>query len=197
MTNNHENSFEHEEDYREVKEEATDAQRRAHRLELIVYASLAAFAVLAVYGFWLITSLTRDVSQLTVEIAEVPRVVDRDMSAIVRHMDAMEGHMVEISGSTTKMEGHMATIAGTMGGMEQGIASIDEDIAKMSTDISSMTQDTEVMAGSVIGMQRDMWSLNRNVGGPMGMMNMFNPFSGQGGPYPGSGGHYRPSPGPQ
>ncbi|OOC10516.1 hypothetical protein [Thioalkalivibrio halophilus] len=169
--------------YYEVKDEADDAQRRARRLELIVYASLVAFVVLAVYGFWLITSLTRDVSQLTEEISSMTRVVDRDMSAIVRHMEAMEGRMVDIAGSTAEME--------------QSVASISEDTGRMSTDIGSMTRDTEVMAGSVIGMQRDMWSLNRNVGGPMGMMNMFNPLSGQGGPYPGSGGPYRPPSAPR
>ncbi|WP_018872095.1 hypothetical protein [Thioalkalivibrio sp. ALJ16] len=161
-----------------VRKEADEADARSRRLELIVYAALVAFVVLAIYGFWLITSLTRDVSQLTEEISQMTRVVDRDMSTIAAHMSSMDHQMTEINATMRKMNDEVGVIA--------------SNTRSMDANISSMTRDTSVMAGSIIGMQQDMWSLNRNVGGPMGMMNMFNPFTDQGGPVRGSPGPYYP-----
>ncbi|WP_019625441.1 hypothetical protein [Thioalkalivibrio sp. ALJT] len=161
-----------------VREEADEADARSRRVELIVYAALVAFVVLAIYGFWLITSLTRDVSQLTEEISLMTRVVDRDMSSIAADMNSMDHQMTEISG--------------TMRNMTDEIVGIASNTDSMDANIGSMTRDTSVMAGSITGMQHDMWSLNRNVGAPMGMMNMFNPFSDQGGPARGSPGPYHP-----
>ena len=165
-------------EFEEVRDEADKADARSKRLELIVYTALLAFIVLAIYGFWLITSLTRDVSQLTEEIAEMTRVVDRDMSTIAGHMASMDHQMTDINN--------------TMRVMNEEVAVIANNTRSMDANIGSMTRDTSVMAGSVVGMQQDMWSLNRNVGAPMGMMNMFNPFTDQSGPVRGSPGPYYP-----
>ncbi|WP_018866465.1 MULTISPECIES: hypothetical protein [unclassified Thioalkalivibrio] len=165
-------------EFAEVRDEADKADARSRRLELIVYTALVAFIVLAIYGFWLITSLTRDVGQLTQEITQMTQVMDRDMSTIAGHMASMDRQMTDINNTMRVMNDEVAVIAG--------------NTQSMDANIGSMTRDTRVMAGSITGMQQDMWSLNRNVGGPMGMMNMFNPFTDQGGPVRGSPGPYYP-----
>lgn len=168
-------------EFEEIKTEADAAYQRARRLEMIVYAALTAFVVLAIYGFWLITSLTRDVSQLTEEISEMTRVVDRDMSTIAGYMEHM-----------SNMDAQMVRINETMLAMNENVASIAVDTASIDGSVVSMTHDAEAMAAAAVGLQQDMWSLNRNVGAPMGIMNTFNPFSGQTGPFPGSPGPYHP-----
>ncbi len=167
----------------EVRTEADRADARSKRLELIVYAALVAFIILAIYGFWLITSLTRDVSQLTEEIAQMTHVVDRDMSLIAGHMASMDEQMIDINQTMQVMNDQVTVIASHTGSMDARIESMDSHMASASADMA-------MMANSMTGIQQDMWSLGRNVGEPMGMMNLLNPFSSQGGPARGSPGPY-------
>lgn len=151
---------------------AEDLELKARRLQLIVYSALVAFVVLAVYGFWLITSLTRDVSRLAVEVSAMTRTIDREMAVMALKMGDIDSRMVSITES--------------MFSMDRNIAVMTSDIGQMNRNIASMSADTTTMAGSTFNMQRDMWSLNRNVSGPLGIINAFNPFSGSPGPFPGS-----------
>ena len=159
-------------------EDAEDFDVRSRRLQLIVYSSLVAFVVLAVYGFWLITSLTRDVSRLVVEMSAMTRTIDREMVVMATKMGDIDDRMV--------------TISDNMVMMNRNIGTMTRDFTSMNANIRSMANDTTTMAGSTLNMQRDMWSLNRNVSGPFNMMNMFNPFGGNQGPFPGSPGPYFP-----
>jgi len=159
-------------------EDAEDFDVRSRRLQLIVYSSLVAFVVLAVYGFWLITSLTRDVSRLVVEMSAMTRTIDREMVVMATKMGDIDDRMV--------------TISDNMVMMNRNIGTMTRDFTSMNANIRSMANDTTTMAGSTLNMQRDMWSLNRNVSGPFNMMNMFNPMGGNQGPFPGSPGPYYP-----
>ena len=152
--------------------DAEDWELKARRLQLIVYSALVAFVVLAVYGFWLITSLTRDVSRLAVEVSAMTRTIDREMAVMALKMGDIDSRMVSITES--------------MFSMDRNIAVMTTDIGQMNRNIAGMAKDTTTMAGSTLNMQRDMWSLNRNVSGPLGVINAFNPFGGGGGPFPGS-----------
>ena len=168
--------FGYRNDARHVDTEDYDV--RSRRLQLIVYSALVAFVVLAVYGFWLITSLTRDVSRLAIEMSAMTRTIDREMAVMARKMGDIDERMVSINEN--------------MMSMNRNIGSMTRDISSMNANIRSMASDTTTMAGSTLNMQRDMWSLNRNVSGPLGMMNAFNPFSGGQGPFPGSPTPYYP-----
>jgi uncharacterized protein YoxC len=151
---------------------------RSRRLQLIVYSAMVAFVVLAVYGFWLITSLTRDVSRLAVEVSTMTRTIDREMAVMALKMGDIDQRMMKINDSMHQMNQNISTMTidvGTMAASVQGIGQ----------NISSMASDTTTMAGSTLNMQRDMWSLNRNVSGPLGIVNAFNPFGGFS-PFPGA-----------
>jgi len=159
-------------------EDADEYDVRSRRLQLIVYSSLVAFVVLAVYGFWLITSLTRDVNRLVIEMSAMTRTIDREMVVMATKMGDIDERM--------------ATISDSMVMMNRNVGSMTRDLSSMNANIRSMAGDTTTMAGSTLNMQRDMWSLNRNVSGPFNMMNMFNPMGGNQGPFPGSPGPYYP-----
>jgi hypothetical protein len=86
--------FDSRNDARHVDSEDYDV--RSRRLQLIVYSALVAFVVLAVYGFWLITSLTRDVSRLAIEMSAMTRTIDREMAVMARKMGDIDERMVSV-----------------------------------------------------------------------------------------------------
>ena len=65
----------------------------AKRWESIVYPSMVAFIILAIYGFYLIYSLTMDVN------------------SVVDEMKIISGNMVQISGDINKMSGSVVEMS--------------------------------------------------------------------------------------
>jgi len=69
--------------------------------------------------------------------------------------------------------------------------SVDRNMNIISHNMVLMTQTMNVMAHASVNMQRDMWSLNRNISTPLSPINSMLPWGGggqQNGPYPGSHG---------
>jgi len=161
-----------------------DHDGRARRLQLIVYSAMVAFVVLAVYGFWLITSLTRDVSRLAIEMSAMTRTIEREMAVMSAKVSAMDEQMVAINDNMGMMNQNMVIMSRNTDTMSANISVMTRDIGSMNQNIRAMSTDITTMAGSTFHMQRDMWSLNRNVSGPLGFMNMFNPMGGGQGPFP-------------
>ena len=130
----------------EIVNELHDDTRNVKKLQLMVYPSLIAFLLLAIYGYYLITSLATDVKQLSIDMNTLTRSVDKNMDIVAQNMIIM-------------------------------------------------TQTINVMAHASVNMQRDMWSLNRNISTPLNPINSMLPWGGgaQSGPYPGS---YGPIPYP-
>ncbi|MFV2061189.1 MAG: hypothetical protein ACC653_10950 [Gammaproteobacteria bacterium] len=77
--------------------------------------------------------------------------------------------------------------------------SVDRNMNIIAQNMIMMTQTINVMARASVNMQRDMWSLNRNISTPLSPINSMLPWGGggRGGPYPGSQGPipYSPPPG--
>ncbi|MCW9005595.1 MAG: hypothetical protein OQK70_10050 [Gammaproteobacteria bacterium] len=71
----------------------------ARRWEMIVYPSLFAFILLATYGFFLIYSLTNDVSS----VAEEMRSISHNMHNVVIHMDTQTNTMKEMNAHVRNM----------------------------------------------------------------------------------------------
>jgi len=74
--------------------------------------------------------------------------------------------------------------------------SVDHNMDIVAQNMIIMTQTINVMAHASVNMQRDMWSLNRNISTPLNPINSMLPWGGGGQsvPYPGSQG---PLPYPQ
>lgn len=122
----------------------------AKRWELIVYPSMVAFIVLAVYGFYLIYTLSRDVHNLTLTITTLTISVDRNMNELTNSIRTMDHTMVR---------------------MGNNIGNMDANINSMTQNIASMTQNTNAMATSTYYMQRNI----RDVARPMNVMSRFMP----------------------
>lgn len=125
-------------------------ENSAKRWELIVYPSLVAFIVLAVYGFYLIYTLSRDVHNLSLTITTLTISVDRNMNELTSTMRTMDHTMVKMSNN---------------------IGQMDTNLHAMAQNIETMTYNTNSMAASTFYMQRNI----RDVARPMNIMSSFMP----------------------
>jgi len=122
----------------------------AKRWELVVYPSMVAFVVLAVYGFYLIYTLSRDVHNMTLTLTTLTISVDRNMNDMTNSIRTMDHTMVKLGNNIGNMDGN---------------------IHSMTQNIASMTQNTNAMAASTYYMQRNI----RDVARPMNIMSRFMP----------------------
>ncbi len=129
----------------------------ARRWELIVYPSMVAFVVLAVYGFYLIYTLSRDVHNMTLTLTTLTISVDRNMNDMTNSIRTMDHTMVKLGNNIGNMDGNIRTMT--------------QNVTAMSQNIGSMTQNTQAMAASTYYMQRNI----RDVARPMNVMSRFMP----------------------
>jgi len=99
----------------------------ARRWEAIVYPSLFAFILLAVYGFYLIYNLTNDVG----------RVAD-NMEEIVISMEEISTNMAVISNNMVVMTQTLDSQSSSMHEMTFYMRNIDRSMVRMRYDISVM-----------------------------------------------------------
>lgn len=131
-------------------------------LQMIVYPAMVAFIILSAYGFYLVQSLTSDVNKLTDTIAGMYQSVDANMGKISTTMETMNEQMTDLVASTNQMTSNIVDMNGST--------------QNMAGNIQQMNASTQNMAASTYNMQRDMWTMNKNISGPMKMFNKFNPF---------------------
>lgn len=172
---------------------AKSFDKSAKRWELIVYPSLFAFIVLAMYGFFLIYSLTQDIRTMAVSIDPKMGVNMGSLSTSIQHLadnvEMMSTHLEYISDNMETMAVDMRTISETFDSLNthvEGIQkvtagmhkSVDEMSGKMNTlapmnsNMAVMAQAIHHMTGSVSRMGLDMNSASR----PMTFMNRFMPW---------------------
>jgi uncharacterized protein YoxC len=133
----------------------------ARRWELVVYPSLLAFIVLAAYGFFLIYTLTGDVSRLA-----------RSMESVVVSMDGVVTTMTTVSGNVAAMSTNLTSIADDVGEGSETMVSMNDKMQKINETMN-------VMAVPMYQIRHDMAGMNHNmhkVAQPMRMMGGIMPF---------------------
>lgn len=150
----------------DIEDELQDFEERqvnvTRTLQMIVYPAMVAFIILSAYGFYLVQSLTTDVHLLTETIANMNKSVDTNMG--------------KISGTMENMNGQMTSLVTSTNHMTSNIVGMNDSTQNMAGTIQQMNASTQNMAASAYNMQRDVWSLNKNISGPMRMFNKFSPF---------------------
>ena len=133
----------------------------ARRWELVVYPSLLAFIVLAAYGFFLIYTLTGDVSRLA-----------RSMESVVVSMDGVVTTMTTVSGNVSAMSTNLTSIADNVGDGS-------ETMVHMNDKMNDISETMHVMTVPMYQIRHDMAGMNHNmhkVAQPMRMMGGIMPF---------------------
>ncbi len=149
-----------------VEDELQDFEERqvnvTRTLQMIVYPAMVAFIILSAYGFYLVQSLTTDVHRLTSTIENMHNSVDTNMT--------------KMSSSIQSMNTQMGSLVNSTGQMTNNIVGMNSSTQDMAGNIQQMNASTQNMAVSTYNMQRDMWSMNKNISGPMKLFNKFSPF---------------------
>jgi uncharacterized protein YoxC len=137
----------------------------ARRWELIIYPSLFAFIVLALYGFYLIYNLQRDVHYLAIS-------VDTNMTTLAGNMQSVSQNMGQLTTNVRAMTVSLDSIDRKVGTLEPMLANINS----MDNSMRSMTQTTQSLNQAAHGMHNKMYLMNRDIGRPMRIMNTFMPW---------------------
>jgi len=132
----------------ELQEFEKKADATTKRMQMLVYPAMVAFFILSAFGFYLIYSLTSDVERMANTFVHMS-------ASIEKNMESMTGNIDHISND-------IGTMTNTTG--------------QMSDSISGMKPAIYDMAASTNNMQRDFWSLNKNVSTPLSFMNNFLPW---------------------
>ena len=105
----------------------------ARRWEMIVYPTLFAFILLASYGFFLIYSLTNDVSIVAKEM----KAINTNMHHVVKHVDSISRNMIVMtqtldtqSSTMQEMNHHVKNMSVSMGQMRYEIAVMNNSVSR-------------------------------------------------------------------
>jgi uncharacterized phage infection (PIP) family protein YhgE len=174
--------------------------RPAMRWQVVVFPSLAAFFLLASYGFYLIYHLVGDVHR-------VADAVEINMETMAAQMQQVSSNLDELTGSVQNISVNLDDLTGTVKSMGDTLLVISSNVDtlppmltnmhEMKTSIrlidghmADMNQNIEVMNGQVATMTNLMGSMtaathyinqgvsgmNQNIGRPMSFMNSFMPW---------------------
>ena len=146
----------------ELQEFEAKADHTTRRMKMLVYPAMVAFFILSAFGFFLIFSLTSDVNRMADTIVQMSESVDNNMTSISSTMNHMSGTMDMLGTSTEKMSSNVGKMTDTT--------------SEMSGAISGMKPAIYDMAASTNNMQRDFWSMNKNISTPLSFMNNFLPW---------------------
>jgi len=104
----------------------------AKRWELVVYPSMFAFIILAAYGFFLIYSLTKDVST----VATSMQTITTDMDRMVVHMDSISRNMVLMTQTLDHQSVTMSEMNRNMYGLNTSVNQMRYDMSMMNSNVS-------------------------------------------------------------
>jgi len=146
----------------ELQEFEKKADNTTKRMKMLVYPAMVAFFILSAFGFYLIYSLTSDVRRMA--------------NTFVHMSGSIETNMDSISGTMGHMSEKMDILADSTSTMSANVASMTNTTADMSDAIGGMKPAIYDMAASTNNMQRDFWSMNKNISTPLSFMNNFLPW---------------------
>ncbi|MEO5377245.1 MAG: methyl-accepting chemotaxis protein [Magnetococcus sp. DMHC-6] len=115
---------------------ARSFDKSAKRWELIVYPSLFAFIILAMYGFFLIYSLTQDIRTMAVSIDPL---MGRNMGSLSVNIKSLSDNMEQMSTHLEYISDNMETMSVDMQGMAENIGHMTDKIGNMDKNITEMT----------------------------------------------------------
>ena len=146
----------------ELQEFEKKADASTKRMQMLVYPAMVAFFILAAFGFYLIYSLTSDVRRMT--------------NTFVGMSDSIETNMDSIAGTMGHMSGKMDNLVDSTESMSSNVGSMTSSTNDIVNSMSGMRSATYDMAASTNNMQRDIWSMNKNISTPLSFMNSFLPW---------------------
>lgn len=149
-----------------MEEFVSSFQQSAKRWEIVVYPAMFAFTLLASYGFFLIYSLTSDMTQMATSMD--PKMAE-NMEIMAKNVELMSYNMTILTQQVGEMNVTMQQLSGKLDVMPElltHIGQLDQSVEQMNTSVLLMTNSTQKM-------QVDMMLLNQNISLMVRPMSMF------------------------
>ena len=143
----------------------------ARRWELVIYPAMLAFVVLAGYGFFLIYSLSKDISTLA-------RGMDPEMGKHLSHISESVIYLSENVRTMTRRVYHMSESVETMADRMVSLEHLEPmliNMQGMNASMGGMNQNMSNMNMSMDAMRYDMGDMSHSMR-PMGRMNSIMPW---------------------
>nr|VFJ90742.1 MAG: hypothetical protein BECKH772A_GA0070896_1002327 [Candidatus Kentron sp. H]VFJ91807.1 MAG: hypothetical protein BECKH772B_GA0070898_1002127 [Candidatus Kentron sp. H]VFJ98456.1 MAG: hypothetical protein BECKH772C_GA0070978_1002127 [Candidatus Kentron sp. H] len=162
----------------------------ARRWEMIVYPSMFAFIILAVYGFYLVYSLTRDMHTLAdsmdPEMQPHMDILATNIAKLSKSVDSMSEQVTRMAQSVRNMDGTMTAMNINLTAMRGDVSNISKNMNTMGpvlVNLSEMNTTMHRMNQSIVSMTVTMGKMSRDVGAathqfvrPMSVINSFFPW---------------------
>ncbi|RLA42122.1 MAG: hypothetical protein DRR42_23895 [Gammaproteobacteria bacterium] len=135
-------------------------ERSSRRWEKLVFPTLIAFILLAGYGFFMVYSMTRDMSIIaqTIELdfrQDVVHIRD-DISSMVEQVEMMQETMATISVKMDPLQ--------EFGPLLAEIKELDDSVGRISGSVDNMDQSVVGMNNSMNNLDDSMYNMGRDVG---------------------------------
>jgi uncharacterized protein YoxC len=125
---------------------AKSFDKSARRWELIVYPSLFAFIILAMYGFFLVYSLTQDIRTMS---ASIDPNMGRNMGSLSTNVGSLSNNVELMSTYLEYISDNMETMSVDMQNMDESIDKMTGSVQAMSTSVVEMNKNVARMATMV------------------------------------------------
>lgn len=158
----------------------------ARRWEFVVYPSLFAFAILATYGFFLIYSLTKDMSTLAQHVD--PEMAE-NLGTMAQYVGAMSGNMDLMRQQIQKMANHIDRMDTNIAVLNTSVGQMNENLDLMERHTSKISEQLDTLHPILANMQLMTDAMGRmtvstgvmsheahKIGRPMSFMNQFAPW---------------------
>ncbi len=143
-------------------------RQSARRWEIVVYPAMFAFTLLATYGFFLIYSLTSDMTQMATSMD--PRMA-QNMEIMAKNVELMSRNITVLTQHIGEMNTTMHTLSTKLDVMPEMLT----HMGKLEQSVDQMNQSVVLMTDNTHRMQVDMMVLSQNISRAMRPMSMM-PF---------------------
>lgn len=160
-------------------------ESRSKKLQQIIYPAMFAFVLLASYGFFLIYSVTSNVTTIAENMILMTKSIsgeDSNIGSLAKSMVTMQKNVQNMANSVGEMKTNINSLNDSVYNMKNSVADMGGNLTEMTNYISvfdpalqNIDRSTQDMANSVGWMERDMDSLEDNFS-PDGMIRNIMPF---------------------
>ena len=140
-----------------LAEFAKSFDKSARRWELIVYPSLFAFIILAMYGFFLIYSLTQDIRTMA---ASIDPKMGVNMGSLSTNIGMLSNNVELMSTHLEYISDNMETMSVDMQNMSDNMEYMTDTISGMNTNVTNMVHSVASVSGNMVNMNKTMEAIS-------------------------------------
>lgn len=135
-------------------------ERSSRRWEKFVFPAMIAFILLAGYGFFLVYSVTRDMSTMAqaidVDFRSDVAVIRDDISKMTVQVEKMQNRIAEVSVKMDPLQDMTPLLA--------EIRQLDDSVNRISGSVKNMDESVDGMTNSMSNLDDSMYYMGRDVG---------------------------------